>query len=274
MLARLFLLLGCLLGGAGFTSAAPEAEPVPFETVQAPPGSWTRGPARQVVVRSADEAKAAGLDGLPAGAVDWEREMLVGVALGMRSTGGFSIRIVEVRRRTDAKGGGAFLEARVVSTEPAPEDVVTQAFTFPSHLIKLPRSAEPVRFVNLAPGPFESLRFSITHEPGSRRVGVTLRADGECVVHRVSPSSRLEPVKGRATETELAAIHAALQTARLGTIREPIGEGGDRFSIEVESYAPRLAGKTRGDASALGEHEARLRPLLAALEALADRVFP
>jgi hypothetical protein len=99
--------------------------------------------ARTVVVRSADEwsriwrAHAADK---PAPAVDFTKEMVVGVFAGSRPTAGYSVQIVGTREQQD----GLVVEYRVGSP---PRDMMTaQVITTPYHLVAIPSRAGEVRF--------------------------------------------------------------------------------------------------------------------------------
>lgn len=77
--------------------------------------------------------------------VDWSKEMVLAAYLGSRSTGGYSIRVVEARE-TNGK-----LEVRVEVRSPLPGGIVTQAFTAPFHIVAAPKSALPVAWKPVAP---------------------------------------------------------------------------------------------------------------------------
>jgi hypothetical protein len=99
--------------------------------------------ARQVTVRSAaDWAKLwnqhAGERARPA--VDFSKEMVVGVFLGSRPTAGFSIEIVSAREE------GATLVVQYRETRPPQGGgVVAQILTSPYHIVAVPMHAD-VRF--------------------------------------------------------------------------------------------------------------------------------
>lgn len=95
---------------------------------------WTR-PGR-VVIR--DEAtwreywrtiNAVVADAPPAPVVDFRRQIVIGVGLGSRPTGGFGVDIVSVRAEGDR------VLVRVSAFEPEPGQLVTQAFTQPYALV-------------------------------------------------------------------------------------------------------------------------------------------
>lgn len=95
---------------------------------------WTR--AQRVLVR--DEASWEQLWGRvhtplasppPVPPVDFSRQVVVGVAIGSRPTGGFAVDIIGVKRVGDR------LIVRLRETQPAPGSMVTEAFTQPYALV-------------------------------------------------------------------------------------------------------------------------------------------
>jgi hypothetical protein len=78
--------------------------------------------------------------------VDFEREMVIAVTLGRRSTGGYGIEITRVERT----GNG--LRVDVTRTAPPPGAMTIQALTAPFHFVAVPASDLPVRFVEKKPG--------------------------------------------------------------------------------------------------------------------------
>jgi hypothetical protein len=98
---------------------------------------------RQVVVRSAAEWAALWKDhGVreAAPAVDFSREMVVGVFLGGRNTGGYGVEIVR------AVGNGAVMTVQYVETSPGRDTITTQMLTAPYHLAAMPMHDGEVRF--------------------------------------------------------------------------------------------------------------------------------
>lgn len=76
-------------------------------------------------------------------AIDFTKDMVVLAALGARSTGGYSI-LVDSARAT-AKGVVVFIG----TSAPGKHCVTTQAFTQPVDIARLPRSDDPVAFVDV-----------------------------------------------------------------------------------------------------------------------------
>lgn len=126
---------------------------------------------------------------------------------------------------------------------------------------------------------FQSLSYSRTRNPGQRSAGLTLAPSGEATVLRSSPVAKYAPVTGTATAAELDAVDAALRAARLSTIPSnlPVPTyimAGDTFRLEVASAQPANRNTIEGDPEVLGAFEARLGPVLAALEAIVERLAP
>ena len=103
--------------------------------------------ARNVAVRSAAEWTALWEEhaaGTPAPKVDFTLDMVVGVFLGTRPTGGYAVTITTVETQ-DADLVVTYLEA-----QPKPGAMLTQALTAPVHLVRVPQhnlTKGNVRFV-------------------------------------------------------------------------------------------------------------------------------
>ena len=98
---------------------------------------------RPVVVRA--QAEWAGLwrqhsPDRPQPAIDFRREMVVGVFLGSRPTSGFAVDVVDV---TPAAGGHV---AHYRVTQPAARAVTAQVLVFPYHLVAVPVHPGPLTF--------------------------------------------------------------------------------------------------------------------------------
>jgi hypothetical protein len=118
------------------------AGPVAFTTVHRGSDSHIEA-ARNVTVLTAAQWSALWKEhapGTPAPRVDFTREMVVGVFLGSRPTGGYSVTIAAV----EAKGADLIVTYRVA--EPSRDAMVTQALTSPVHLVRIPQQSGAVRF--------------------------------------------------------------------------------------------------------------------------------
>jgi hypothetical protein len=103
---------------------------------------------KQVLVRT--EAEWTKLwqqhaSGRPRPAVDFSKEMVVGVFMGSRPNAGFSTAIVS------ATAGNGVLIVRYTETIPAPGRVAAQVLTFPFHLVAIPKAE--VKNVNFEKAP-------------------------------------------------------------------------------------------------------------------------
>ncbi len=76
----------------------------------------------------------------PVPIVDFGREMVVGVFLGTRPTGGYSVEVATI----EPKGSETVVTYRV--EEPGRDALVTQALTSPVHLVRLSTRKGQVRF--------------------------------------------------------------------------------------------------------------------------------
>jgi hypothetical protein len=117
-----------------------------FSTVELGASSGIREPTR-IVVRASREwllvwARHAGSIGaVQAPPVDFSREMVVGVFMGERETGGYQVEIIGVERTASV------LRVLYVTREPEPGAILTQALTQPFHLVRLARDDAFVSFI-------------------------------------------------------------------------------------------------------------------------------
>lgn len=99
---------------------------------------------REVVVRSAQEWTTlwqSHAPGRPRPDIDFAKSMIVGVFLGTRPTGGFTVGITRIAREGDT------LVVTYREHSPARSDIVTQMLTAPYVLVTTDRFAGSVRFV-------------------------------------------------------------------------------------------------------------------------------
>jgi hypothetical protein len=73
--------------------------------------------------------------------VDFAKETVLVVTLGMRSTGGHAIRFSQIVRE------GESLKAIITTTSPGPDSMVTMALTYPFAVIAIPKHEGPIEFV-------------------------------------------------------------------------------------------------------------------------------
>ena len=117
--------------------------PIPLRPVAKGPTSGIESP-RQVSVRTdtewSDLWRAHAPNTQPA-LIDFSREMVLGVFLGTRATGGYSVEIV---RTTAQASVGLIVE--YVETAPARDAITAQLLTAPFHLVAVPKRDGDVRF--------------------------------------------------------------------------------------------------------------------------------
>ena len=131
----LALLLAALL-----QSSPPPGPPV--RTVGKGPMSAIEAP-RQVTVRSPAEWAALWKENgatAPLPAVDFSREMVVGVFLGTRPTAGYGVEIIR------AVGNSGGLTVEYVETRPSRDTITAQILTAPYHLATIPKREGTVTF--------------------------------------------------------------------------------------------------------------------------------
>jgi hypothetical protein len=115
----------------------------PVRTVDRGPTSDIDSAARQVTVRTAEEWSTlwrAHAPNRPLPPVDFSREMVVGVFLGGRPSGGYSVEIV----RTVEQNGA--LVVQFVETPAARGALTAQILTAPYHIVAISKRAGEVRF--------------------------------------------------------------------------------------------------------------------------------
>ncbi len=78
------------------------------------------------------------LPGLPE--IDFMNYTLVGISIGTRSTGGYSVEIVEIYETPEK------VEIIYKISSPAPDDYVTMALTQPYHLVLIPKTSKEITF--------------------------------------------------------------------------------------------------------------------------------
>jgi protease stability complex PrcB-like protein len=100
--------------------------------------------AREVVVRAAPEWDALWRSHLPSRqptAIDFSKEMVVGVFLGSRPTPGYGVTIVSATEQ------GSVLAVRYRETSPPSDAILAQVITFPYQIVAIPKSsATDVKF--------------------------------------------------------------------------------------------------------------------------------
>ena len=101
------------------------------------------GVERQVVVRDVLEWRALWQQHAPDRAqpsIDFSVEMVIGLFLGARNSGGYAIEVVSARRQ----GEGTVVRYR--QREPARGAITAQVMTSAYHVVSIPRSSGNVRF--------------------------------------------------------------------------------------------------------------------------------
>jgi hypothetical protein len=116
---------------------------LPIDTVEKGYRSGVRE-SLQVVIRNQDEwnafwkrHSAIETNPPPAPSIDFNREIVVGIFLGEKSTGGYEMEIVRAERRD------SLLYFYYREKIPSPGAIVTQALTQPFHLVRVPKYDNP-----------------------------------------------------------------------------------------------------------------------------------
>lgn len=87
-----------------------------------------------MLIKTQAEYDALGDANIYPGGVDFDQHDLVIVALGEQNTGGFSIDITSIQRV------GSELAVNGKATRPGPDDIVTQAITYPYDAVIIPNT--------------------------------------------------------------------------------------------------------------------------------------
>lgn len=141
--ALLWLFLGCW---APLVALGWREDIVPFTTIAQGTSSGITTATRTVIrdqgawARLWTEHTARLTPAPPPPPVDFSREMVVGVFAEEQRTGGFEIEIQQIKQ------GPEGITVQYRERGPSPGALVTQAFTQPYHIVRLPRLAGSVTF--------------------------------------------------------------------------------------------------------------------------------
>lgn len=140
-------LFGAIFASACSSTVSLAQTPVPFTTVDKGFYSGVREPL-QVIIREQEEwttlwsRHASGRRPAPSSPlIDFSAEMVVGLFLGQKRTGGYTVEI------TRAELDGSNLRFYYREQSPTPGAMVTQALTQPYHLVRLSRSESVPVFI-------------------------------------------------------------------------------------------------------------------------------
>jgi hypothetical protein len=144
------VLSACTPGADGPMAIGKEDQQQAFRTVAQ--GAYSTVGQRTVTVlrdEAAWKAFAAQLGpGFSLGAVDWEKEQLLVLFAGERTSGGYRVEVTQIT----AEGGAPLVSATEV--QPDPTCAATQALTYPFAVIAMPRSTrDPVARWTTRTGP-------------------------------------------------------------------------------------------------------------------------
>jgi hypothetical protein len=147
LLAALALAPLASCASSGGSDPASTSGAVRFESLARSEQSGLTEPQRSVIrTEQAWEAAWYGINVYrmpkpPAPEVDFEREMVVLVALGERTSAGHAVEVVSVERE------GGFLRVLARATAPAAGSDQAAVLTHPYHAVRVPRSDGPVEVV-------------------------------------------------------------------------------------------------------------------------------
>lgn len=267
---------------------------IPFSTL----AKGQRGPTgqpQQLVITSAQELQSSGLaqhidPSLPIAPIDWNTEMVIAVCMGGKPSGGYSITIDSIERTLSTPPPPdpthppplLFPITKVKYSETSPSGPAITIPTSPFHMVRLAKQNAPTRFERTGGLAFQRVDFNKQEDEflGSYPFSlmVSVEADGSVMVGRSHPLALIAPEYGQATDAELTRVSRGVERARAGSLPDPLDVVipmhllARPFSLQVESDRVGLAGSTSGQYGYYGQYDARLRPLIEALEAIAERV--
>ncbi len=114
---------------------------------------------------------------------------------------------------------------------------------------------------------------------------ITIRATGEVRVRAPHPLTDTGPtvvLTGTATDAELTELSQAIDLANMRTIPDPLPPvfrpmhlpvSNDRFMLRVSSANVGNVGETSGQLASFGQFDARLRPLVEAMDRIGSRIL-
>ncbi|MCA8923855.1 MAG: protease complex subunit PrcB family protein [Planctomycetes bacterium] len=252
------------------------AQSYPFETIARGSSGGPPTPL-QALIQSEQELIASGSAGLipPGVTVDFSRDALLVARMGMRPTGGYGIEIRAVEAIPPAPsvpGGPAIslttvLEVQVFSRSPGPGEIVTQAFTSPYHVVKVPRPAMGglvARFAAQATSvEFDAFRRSEGSLFHAKSIEVT-RAGAVSIYERAPGSQDVTNVTGQISPAQVTQLRMALAQVDFPSVPADLGDDPSLMDAPAVSYVLTHNG---ADQVASG-----MKPLIS--QALRDRLQP
>lgn len=279
------------LSGAANAQPGPLAPPAPrpvpinvsFDVVQ--DTSDSRFTSKGWAILDTEIGYDSFFQGQPPAKVDFDHgEMAIAVYMGSEPTTGYSIGITKiVQTSTPDPSGGPDLPVLTVSvqrTQPGPFAIEGQIVTSPLEVVKFLRPnrlfGSNVHFVDVAPPVTEWSHFQLDEMSGwGFGHSISLDASGAVTVTPARVGGNQQPVSDQASPDELAAVSAALPGADVANLPATIpGIVPDATHFTLQTTASDGSSyQTMGFLAKLGNYDGQLRPLLAALDAIADRVL-
>lgn len=208
--------------------------------------------------------------------VDFSSEDVLVAGMGFEPTGGYSIEITRVQVNVGPSAIVTFQE-----TKPAPGVMVPMVVTSPVHVVKVARRATSYTFQSASsPSTAAFDKLSLSYVGGFVMFHETITVDKNGLVTDdrggVSPSFPSTSYHGHATAAELQKIKDAYKASDFATLPATITPPHiipDIPSLDIE--ADQGANKKTVNvvsAASFGAYDARLRPLVDAIRAVADRI--
>lgn len=210
--------------------------------------------------------------------IDWSSEDMLIACMGDKPSPGYGIKITRVELMTGGfTGGHAFVD--VTETSPAPGGIHATVMTQPVHVVRVPKGAIAYHFRTVSAGPaaFSTLDLNVyspLHQSSER---IVLEKDGTAQILRSSPTARYAPINGRASPAELSAVLSAFQAANVSTLPGSIPDPNTYIvapdEMRLESTVGPDVYSLEATLGVYQQHDARVRPLVAALRAISARLI-
>lgn len=114
------------------------SQDIDFQSIQTTAKILTK---EQFIIDSVETAQKVGISTIDH-TVDFDKQMLIGVTMGSRATGGYSIRITDVTETPDT------IYVHTKQSKPDSGAPVTQAFTYPQDFVTIPKTDKRIVFLD------------------------------------------------------------------------------------------------------------------------------
>jgi hypothetical protein len=210
--------------------------------------------------------------------IDWSTEDMLVACMGSKPSSGYGIKITRVELMTGGiTANHAFVD--VTETTPTPGGIGLTVMTQPVHVVRVPKGASVYHFRTVSAGPtaFSTLDLGIYSPLRQSSERLILEKDGTAQLLRSSPTARYAPINGRASAAELSAVLSAFRSADVSTLPGSIPDPNTYIvapdEMRLESTVGPDVYTLEATLGVYQQHDARVRPLVAALRAISARLI-